>query len=338
MNQDDRIVANWLTCVCVIIFCIVIAGGVTRLTHSGLSMVDWQPILGVVPPLSESAWQSAFDAYKQYPEYQKVNSDMQLPEFKIIYYWEYVHRLLGRLAGIVFLIPFIILLYMKKIRTELAPRLVIAFILGGCQGLLGWYMVKSGLIDIPRVSHYRLAAHLMLALFLLAYLSWLILELRQINPQPVNRTMRSLILVMALVLGIQLVYGAFVAGLRAGIGFNSFPLMNGRFLAEAATMMTPGWLNLVENGAMVQFLHRWLGFLMLVIAMAGAVFAVKSQSAEQLKIGWIVLTAVMTLQFVLGVSTLLMHVPLVLASLHQVGAVLVILCVVYLLYTGREVQ
>ena len=338
MNQDDRIVANWLTCVCVIIFCIVIAGGVTRLTHSGLSMVDWQPILGVVPPLSESAWQSAFDAYKQYPEYQKVNRDMQLPEFKIIYYWEYVHRLLGRLAGIVFLIPFIILLYMKKIRTEMAPRLVIAFILGGCQGLLGWYMVKSGLIDIPRVSHYRLAAHLMLALFLLAYLSWLILELRQINPQPVNRTMRSLILVMALVLGIQLIYGAFVAGLRAGIGFNSFPLMNGRFLAEAATMMTPGWLNLVENGAMVQFLHRWLGFLMLVIAMAGAVFAVKSQSAEQLKIGWFVLTAVMTLQFVLGVSTLLMHVPLVLASLHQVGAVLVILCVVYLLYTGREVQ
>ena len=338
MNQDDRIVANWLTCVCVIIFCIVIAGGVTRLTHSGLSMVDWQPILGVVPPLSESAWQSAFDAYKQYPEYQKVNRDMQLPEFKIIYYWEYVHRLLGRLAGIVFLIPFIILLSMKKIRTELAPRLVIAFILGGCQGLLGWYMVKSGLIDIPRVSHYRLAAHLMLALFLLAYLYWLILELRQINPQPVNRTMRSLILVMALVLGIQLVYGAFVAGLRAGIGFNSFPLMNGRFLAEAATMMTPGWLNLVENGAMVQFLHRWLGFLMLVIAMAGAVFAVKSQSAEQLKIGWIVLTAVMTLQFVLGVSTLLMHVPLVLASLHQVGAVLVILCVVYLLYTGREAQ
>ena len=338
MNQDDRIVANWLTCVCVIIFCIVIAGGVTRLTHSGLSMVDWQPILGVVPPLSESAWLSAFDAYKQYPEYQKVNRDMQLPEFKIIYYWEYVHRLLGRLAGIVFLIPFIILLYMKKIRTEMAPRLVIAFILGGCQGLLGWYMVKSGLIDIPRVSHYRLAAHLMLALFLLAYLSWLILELRQINPQPVNRTMRSLILVMALVLGIQLVYGAFVAGLRAGIGFNSFPLMNGRFLAEAATMMTPGWLNLVENGAMVQFLHRWLGFLLLVIAMAGAVFAVKSQSAEQLKIGWIVLAAVMTLQFVLGVSTLLMHVPLVLASLHQVGAILVILCVVYLLYTGREVQ
>ncbi len=338
MNQDDRIVANWLTCVCVIIFCIVIAGGVTRLTHSGLSMVDWQPILGVVPPLSESAWQSAFDAYKQYPEYQKVNRDMQLPEFKIIYYWEYVHRLLGRLAGIVFLIPFIILLSMKKIRTELAPRLVIAFILGGCQGLLGWYMVKSGLIDIPRVSHYRLAAHLMLALFLLAYLYWLILELRQINPQPVNRTMRSLILVMALVLGIQLVYGAFVAGLRAGIGFNSFPLMNGRFLAEAATMMTPGWLNLVENGAMVQFLHRWLGFLLLVIAMAGAVFAVKSQSTEQLKIGWFVLAAVMTLQFVLGVSTLLMHVPLVLASLHQVGAVLVILCVVYLLYTGREAQ
>ena len=338
MNQDDRIVANWLACVCVVIFCIVIAGGVTRLTHSGLSMVDWQPILGVVPPLSESAWQSAFDAYKQYPEYQKVNRDMQLPEFKVIYYWEYVHRLLGRLAGIVFLIPFIILLSMKKIRTEMVPRLVIAFILGGCQGLLGWYMVKSGLIDIPRVSHYRLAAHLMLALFLLAFLYWLILELRQINPQPVNRTMRSLILVMALVLGIQLVYGAFVAGLRAGIGFNSFPLMNGRFLAEAATMMTPGWLNLVENGAMVQFLHRWLGFLMLVIAMAGAVFAVKSQSAEQLKIGWIVLTAVMTLQFVLGVSTLLMHVPLVLASLHQVGAVLVILCVVYLLYTGREAQ
>lgn len=338
MNQDDRMVANWLICVCVVIFCIVIAGGVTRLTHSGLSMVDWQPILGVVPPLNESAWQSAFDAYKQYPEYQKVNRDMQLPEFKVIYYWEYVHRLLGRLAGIVFLIPFIILLYMKKIRTEMVPRLVIAFILGGCQGLLGWYMVKSGLIDIPRVSHYRLAAHLMLALFLLAYLYWLILELRQINPQPVNRTMRSLILVLASVLGIQLIYGAFVAGLRAGIGFNSFPLMNGRFLAEAATMMTPGWLNLVENGAMVQFLHRWLGFLMLVIAMAGAVIAAKSRLAEQLKIGWFVLAAVMTLQFVLGVSTLLMHVPLVLASLHQAGAVLVILCVVYLLYTGREAQ
>ena len=336
MGLAEKIVARWLICICIVVFSMIVVGGVTRLTHSGLSMVDWKPILGVIPPITTADWQVAFEAYQQYPEYQKVNQAMALDEFKFIYYWEYGHRLLGRIIGLVFLVPFVVLLYLKMIPRAIVPRLLIAFVLGGLQGLLGWYMVKSGLIDIPRVSHYRLSAHLLLAMFLLAYLFWIILDLYQVKVVTVSSRSKRLLLILASFLGLQIAYGAFVAGLRAGLGFNTFPLMDGRLLAEAATMMNPFWVNLLENGVMVQFIHRWLAAFILVASVASTISALRTYGLGGLTIGWLVFTAVLVLQFVLGVATLLAYVPVGLASLHQAGAAVVMLAMVYLLYISRS--
>ena len=313
----------------------IIVGGVTRLTHSGLSMVEWKPILGSIPPLNQEDWQAAFDAYKQFPEYQKVNHGMALDEFKFIYYWEYSHRLLGRFIGLIFFVPFVILAYLKMIRRSMLPKLLIAFVLGGLQGLMGWYMVKSGLVDMPRVSHYRLAAHLILAMFLLAYLYWLILDLLKVQVRSVTPGIQRLLYFLIVLFGLQVLYGAFVAGLRAGWGFNTFPLMDGRLLAEAATTMSPLLVNFVENGAMVQFVHRWFGVLLVGLSIVGLTLTAKEKGATS---GWFILTAVMTVQFVLGVSTLVMYVPIAVASLHQAGAVVVMLALVYLLYTSKTAR
>ena len=214
-------------------------------------------------------------------------------------------------------------------------RLTIALILGGLQGLLGWYMVKSGLVDMPRVSHFRLAAHLSLAMFLMAYLFWLILDLREVRRLRVGRGMGALTYLLAVTLTLQVIYGAFVAGLRAGLGFNTFPLMDGRLLAEAATMMSPYWLNLFENGAMIQFVHRWLGALLLVIVLVGLATAIRERVSRPIVAGWSLVVVVTIVQFVLGVTTLLMYVPVVIASIHQSGAVVTMLAVVYLLYISR---
>lgn len=333
MSKADRAVAWWLGSVCVVVFCMIIVGGVTRLTHSGLSMVDWKPILGVVPPLGEDGWQAAFDAYKQYPEYQKVNRDMELSEFKFIYYWEYGHRILGRIIGLIFFIPLVFLAYFKMIRRELVPKLFVAFVLGGLQGLLGWYMVKSGLVDIPRVSHLRLAAHLLLAMFLLGYIFWFLMDICKVKVDKASSKVRGWLLAIAALFGVQVTYGAFVAGLRAGLGFNTFPLMDGSWLAQAATLMTPFWINVFENGAMVQFIHRWLGALLILVLIVG-LFKVLG-SSRRLVAAWIGLSICLFAQFALGVSTLVLHVPLSLASLHQALAVIVMLVIVYLLYITK---
>ena len=336
MTRADRAVAYWLASVCVVVFCMIVVGGVTRLTHSGLSMVDWKPILGAIPPIGEDAWQDAFDAYKQYPEYQKVNQGMPLSEFKFIYYWEYGHRLLGRIIGLIFFVPLMVLISLKMISRELVPKLFVAFVLGGLQGLLGWYMVKSGLVDIPRVSHFRLAAHLLLAMFLLAYLFWFLLDICQVQTEPVSRTMKRWLVIVVALFGVQAMYGAFVAGLRAGLGFNTFPLMDGHFIAEAATMMSPVWVNFTENGAMVQFIHRWIAVLLSFATIAG--FIVARGSSSRLFNGWLLLLIALAIQFLLGVMTLLFYVPISLASLHQAGAVMVMLVLVYLLYISKPVR
>mgnify|MGYP001188002976 FL=1 len=181
MPKSNRAVIIWLIAVCFTIFSMVVVGGITRLTESGLSMVDWNPVVGIVPPLNESEWEQAFEVYKNYPQYQKVNTGMSLDDFKEIYYWEYGHRVLGRLIGIIYFVPFVLFLMLGKIEKPMVPKLWIGLVLGSLQGVLGWYMVKSGLVDIPRVSHYRLAAHLMLALLILGYLSWFVLTLYKIN-------------------------------------------------------------------------------------------------------------------------------------------------------------
>ena len=335
MSTADRAVAYWLCGICVVVFLMIIVGGVTRLTHSGLSMVDWKPILGSIPPLNQQDWQAAFDAYKQFPEYQKVNHGMVLEEFKFIYLWEYSHRLLGRFIGIVFFIPFVILAYLKMIRRSMMPKLLFAFVLGGLQGLMGWYMVKSGLVDLPRVSHFRLAAHLMLAMFLMAYLYWLILDLLNVQVRSGSAILQKLLYSIIVLFVLQVLYGAFVAGLRAGLGFNTFPLMDGQLLAEAATTMSPWLVNFVENGAMVQFVHRWIAVVLVGMSIAGLTLSLKDKGVTT---GWAVLTALIAVQFVLGVSTLVLYVPIAVASLHQAGAVIVMLALVYLLYTSKTAR
>lgn len=226
----DRSIIIWLVFVCLMIFAMVIIGGITRLTDSGLSMVEWKPLMGAIPPLTEAEWLRVFDLYKQYPEYQKVNSGMELSEFKFIFFWEYFHRLFGRLIGVVFFIPYVYFLFKKKIEKKLNKKLFIAFILGGLQGLMGWYMVKSGLIDRPDVSHFRLAAHFGLALTIIGYIFWIILGQINFSNQKLIYYPKLFwsLAILLVILSVQIIYGAFVAGLDAGLAYNTFPTMGDR--------------------------------------------------------------------------------------------------------------
>ena len=332
MSRSNQHLVIWLSTVCAVIFMMIIVGGLTRLTQSGLSMVDWRPIMGIIPPISTSEWKDAFDAYKSYPEYQKINMGMTLPEFKTIFYWEYGHRVIGRLIGLIFFLPFVIFLLMGKIKKRWVLPLWFALFLGGLQGLMGWYMVKSGLVDVPHVSHYRLAAHLSLALIIVVYLFWLMLDMLCVERQKVPDGIRVGAISLAVLLSIQFVFGAFTAGLDAGRGFNTWPLMHGQLLADAGVTIKPLWLNLFENGVMIQFVHRWMGAL-LVLGIIGFYLLALRQGV--LRQSAMVLLAVTSLQFLLGVLTLLHAVPVFLASLHQGIACLLVLVLTYIIYVTR---
>ena len=336
MNQTSssyRAIILWLLVVCALIFLMVVVGGLTRLTHSGLSMVDWRPIMGILPPLSEVEWLKVFAIYQQYPEYIERNQGMSLAEFKDIFYWEYGHRLLGRLLGLVFLIPFLVFWVRKQLDRSLVKRLGFAFVLGGMQGLMGWYMVMSGLVDEPRVSQYRLAAHLGLALILLAYLFWIVLELREkahsaeviTSDQP---GLRLLIFFTTGLLVLQILFGALTAGLHAGWGYNTFPMMNGQWVASAVGELSPLWLNLFESPASVQFSHRLLGSLLMVVAFVAWLNAFLKPVTLSQKASLHLLFFTLVIQYGLGVYTLVNVVPLVGASLHQAVACLVLLAAV----------
>ncbi|HAJ76984.1 MAG TPA: heme A synthase [Gammaproteobacteria bacterium] len=331
MPKSNRAVIIWLIAVCFTIFSMVVVGGITRLTESGLSMVDWNPVVGIVPPLNESEWEQAFEVYKNYPQYQKVNTGMSLDDFKEIYYWEYGHRVLGRLIGIIYFVPFVLFLMLGKIEKPMVPKLWIGLVLGSLQGVLGWYMVKSGLVDIPRVSHYRLAAHLMLALLILGYLSWLVLTLYKINRVEMTDLFRTLTYTLVPILLLQILYGAFVAGSRAGFGYNTFPLMNGEFLPEMAMQLTPFWLNLLDNNTMLQFLHRWIGVLVMAITSVLFILAWRSGCSSVKRLTSLLMIVVLG-QFLLGVLTLINIIPIGLASLHQAGACIVLIVMVWLVY------
>ena len=331
MTVENRNIVIWLSFVCVVVYLMIVVGGVTRLTQSGLSMVDWKPIMGVVPPLTTTDWEESFEAYKQYPEFQKINPDMNLEEFKGIYYWEYGHRVLGRVIGLVYFIPFIIFLLLGRIEKKWRPRLWLGLILGGLQGLMGWYMVKSGLVDMPHVSHYRLAAHLLLAIFILSFLVWLIMDVLGIKRIEVSNGTRKLSVGLLILLGFQLMMGAFTAGLDAGRGFNTYPLMHGQWLADAALMIEPFWRNMIENGVMIQFIHRWLGALLVLGGMALAYMSARSG----MMIPAVFLITVTTTQFVLGIATLMLRVPVALGSMHQAVACLMVLSLVHIVYVTR---
>jgi cytochrome c oxidase assembly protein subunit 15 len=333
--MNARPVVIWLVGVCLMIVLMVAVGGITRLTGSGLSMVDWKPIMGAFPPRSEAAWQDTFSRYQASPQYQQVNEGMSLDAFKRIFFWEYVHRLLGRLIGVVFLVPYLYFLARRQVRGPLAAKLGLAFVLGGAQGLLGWYMVKSGLVDKPHVSHFRLAAHLSLALALLAYLWWLILDLlprRSIPGRSVGRALRVMAVGFALLLCLQIIYGAFVAGLKAGYFFNTFPTMQGFWFPPGMYDADPASNDFFNNPIMVQFVHRCLGWILGCLAVGTWLVGRRSLLESRATAGLNTLLFLTLTQFTLGALTLVFMVPVALATLHQVVAALLLLAAIALLH------
>ena len=321
-ESTDRAIGAWLLFCAALVYAMVVLGGVTRLTGSGLSMVEWQPILGWLPPTSEAGWQEAFAKYRASPEYRQVNAGMSLAQFQVIYGFEYAHRLLGRLIGVAFLLPLLGFLAAGRLSAARAGRLGGIFVLGGLQGLLGWYMVKSGLVDVPRVSPYRLAAHLGLALVIYALILWQALLALWPRPAPVAAGARRGVDVMALLLVLTLLAGAFVAGNKAGLAYNTFPLMAGQWIPDGLGALSPWWRNLFENITTVQFVHRLLALLTVAWALllAWRLWPLGGWPAR-LGIGLALLTV---LQAMVGVATLLAGVPVVLGALHQGTAIAVL--------------
>jgi len=327
-RASDRAVALWLIFCAAMIFLMVVIGGVTRLTESGLSITEWQPIEGVLPPLSPAQWQDAFARYQAIPQFHAIHAGMTLAQFKGIYFWEYLHRLWGRLIGVVFLLPFLWFLVRGRIGRTLWPKLALLFVLGGLQGALGWFMVESGLSHRIEVSQYRLAAHLFAAIVIYGAILWVAFDLLDPRPAAAPRGIRrALNLVLALV-ALTLVAGAFVAGLRGGSIYNTFPLMGGAFAPGEYAAMTPLWRNWFENPASAQFDHRILAETTWLIVMLTWGFgrrAVAGSARRALDL----LAAMATIQAALGIATLLTVVALPLAVLHQAGAVLLITAALY---------
>jgi cytochrome c oxidase assembly protein subunit 15 len=339
IEPRHRAVAVWLLACCTLVFAMVVVGGITRLTHSGLSIVEWQPIVGVLPPLNETQWEETFAKYRQTPEFRLRNHDMKLAGFKGIFWWEYAHRLLGRVAGFVFLVPFVVFLARGLLERPLAWKLGGILVLGAAQGVLGWYMVKSGLVDDPRVSSLRLAAHLGLAFLIYGWMLWLAMNLLVPAEVRVKRGPRVGAALVVLLVFVMVLSGALVAAIRAGLAYNTFPLMDGHWIPAEILRIEPPWQNFIHNMAAVQFVHRALA---LVIAIAGVALWWRVDTDRNLddrSHRWCnALIVAAGLQIAAGIATLLMRVPLVLAALHQAGALIVFTCALGLLHalSGRR--
>lgn len=300
----------------------VVVGGITRLTHSGLSISNYKLISGTIPPMNETEWQAAFDLYKQYPEYQKLNNHFNLKDFKDIYFWEWFHRVIGRFIGLVFLLPFLYFLSTKQLTKSTIKKAIILLCMGAFQGFLGWYMVKSGLIDNPDVSHYRLAAHLTTAFLTFAYTFWVALDLIYPNKKKINKSFRNLVRISLVILIIQIIYGAFVAGLDAGWIHNHWPMMSeGKFMHETVYIeQSPLYKNFIEGKSGVQFVHRMFAYVVVLF-----IFLIWKKS-KKLNLTILqsksinALLIILTIQFLLGVFTILLQVPVWLGVAHQVGA------------------
>ncbi len=320
-------VAGWLLVCCALVFAMVVLGGVTRLTHSGLSIVEWQPLVGTVPPLSAADWAELFQKYQDTPEYQKVNQGMRLEEFKGIFWLEYFHRLLGRLIGVAFFVPLIYFLVRRKINAALGLKLAGIFALGALQGMMGWYMVKSGLVDDPRVSQYRLTAHLTLAFVIYGAMLWTALDLLSSRPQAdesvATRELRRWSWVLTVLVFLLMTTGGFVAGIRAGLAYNTFPLMNGHVIPPELFMLDPWYENFFNNMATVQFNHRLFAWLLAVFVPWTWFQARKAALPGRIRVLFHLLLAALVLQITLGIGTLLLAVPVALAAAHQGGALAV---------------
>lgn len=333
--RHARALSIWLGLVALLIVSMILVGGATRLTDSGLSITEWQPIVGVIPPLSNADWQEAFEAYKKIPEYNEIKRGMSLDAFKSIYWWEWAHRFIGRFIGIVFLVPFVCFWLAGYIPRPLMPRLIGLFVLGGLQGALGWYMVKSGLVDRTDVSQYRLAAHFGVAILIFGYTVWLILGLGE-RGKPRLGTAAIVAGFVLLLVFAQLLAGALVAGIDGGLGFNTWPLMNGAFIPKGLGEASPWYLNLFENPLTVQFDHRMLGYAVVLATVLQAVWL--ATRGDRALAGTAVVLAVMSvLQATLGVWTLLLAVPITLGLAHQAGAIIVFAAALYHLWCAAHV-
>jgi cytochrome c oxidase assembly protein subunit 15 len=337
MKKENKSVIIWLLSGCVLLFLMVVVGGITRLTNSGLSMTDWHLVTDTFPPLTEAKWQAAFDEYKKFPEYQKINihNDFQLADYKFIYFWEWFHRFIGRIIGLVFFIPFVYFLIRKKLDTPTIKKCIVLLAMGGFQGFLGWFMVRSGLIDNPDVSHFRLSLHLTFAFITFAYTLWVALDLiypeRNINRILPLRTIARYALAALL---IQIIYGGFVAGLNAGLIHNHWPLMNdGEFIHESVFIEQSSLVkNLIEGKSGVQFVHRTFAYVVVAIILflffKSKKYTLTNTQANGIKI----LVVFVFIQFLLGVFTLLYSVPLALGLIHQIMAFFLLSAMTYTLH------
>jgi cytochrome c oxidase assembly protein subunit 15 len=341
ISENDRAIMLWLLVCLVLVFAMIILGGVTRLTGSGLSMVTWHPT-GMLPPLDTEQWLVEFKLYQQFPEFQKINNDMTLEGFKSIYWFEYSHRMLGRLIGLVFLLPFVYFWLRKMIKPGLTSRLMIMFVLGGLQGLLGWYMVKSGLVSNPHVSQYRLSAHLLSAILIYGFILWTIFNLlttseyRRLAESSVA-VWRKLSLGLIILVLITIVSGGFVAGLKAGLIFNTFPLMGGSLIPEGIGALSPWYLNPLENMVAVQFNHRWLAIATGIILIVWYIRGRSHFEETMLQRSFKLVGMMVIIQVILGITTLLMQVPVLLGALHQAGALLLISVLLFNLHALSRV-
>lgn len=323
--KSDRAIARWLFLCAAVVFAIVVIGGITRLTRSGLSIVEWKPVSGVIPPIGETEWQTEFEKYKATPEYRLVNHRMTLPEFKNIFWWEFIHRIFARLVGVVFLLPFLWFVFKKRIHGLLAGKLAVIFALGAFQGFLGWYMVKSGLVNDPHVSHLRLMSHLMTAVLIYGLMLMTAWQLKERQKVSYSKPWAWLNVSFSFIV---LASGALVAGLKAGKMYNTFPLMNGQYFPQGMGGFSPWYTNLTDNPIMVQFLHRNLAY---TLGLLLALQVWRERANLSLRHPLVLVIAAYIAQFTLGVLTLLTGVPVWLGALHQANALLLFTTTLWLL-------
>lgn len=330
--SQRRAVGVWLFVCALTVYIMIIVGGLTRLTQSGLSMVEWEPIMGTIPPFSLADWMDVFNKYKQSPEYLKINKGMNLAEFKNIFWWEYGHRVLGRFIGLLFFIPYLFFLLKGYIKGTWKLKLFGLFLLGGLQAVVGWYMVKSGLVNNPHVSQYRLAAHFGIALFIYVFMIWFMLDYLYSERRREKIPLKTGAIFLAKLIIFMMLTGAFVAGLKAGHIYNTFPKMGNVFIPKELFAMTEWWRNFFENPVTVQFIHRCLAY---VIAIAVCILFFKGwrlageNSGLKLRQSLLVMLSLTSAQICFGIITLLKGVPVMWGGLHQATGVLLLTSVLF---------
>ncbi len=325
-NSNKLGIIIWLILLTSMVLLMIIVGGLTRLTESGLSMVDWRPIMGTLPPLNNESWIEVFDNYKKSPEFLIINNYMTLNEFKYIFWWEWAHRFLARCLGVVFLIPFVYFLFKKSLSNKLIISVMIVLCFGILQAVVGWWMVKSGLVDNPYVSSYRLAFHLFIAMIIFTMLFWISISVIYNKEKNYNasKLLKHLFHFSLFLIFLTIISGAFMSGSDAGKSFNTYPLMDERLFPEEYYINSYGWLNIFENIVAINFNHRWLATFTFLFVTSVIIYALFSKKFESNKISLYLALFFIFFQFLLGILTLIYGVPIFFASLHQTNSVLLL--------------